>query len=117
MLIQINERYRIISDEVQWTVQHLPKKREGIKRKEDRWINRGHFATLDTALMWASHQQIKLIPGTVDADNIIDIVHAIDKIHREIGRAYSTHDAYADEDARDMVDEKKNHRELTKGVF
>ena len=57
MNIQINEKYRIISDSLNIIIQHLPEPKEG---NEPTWKSISFHRTLEQAITWLFDREIRL---------------------------------------------------------
>jgi hypothetical protein len=88
MIIQFDERNRIISDDLQWIVQTLPIPQPGVSRKAERWVNTAYCVDLNNAIMNMAMRKIRMIPGCIEAtDGVAQICDAIDILRREIKEA------------------------------
>jgi len=87
MNININHQWRIRSDELQWNVEYLPNPKPGTKRKTERWKAKGHFRTLDEAVLRCARRQIRLLGIVVGADALPCLCTALDRIEAEIREA------------------------------
>ncbi len=83
MIINLNDRWRFVSDEHQWTVQH----REG-----SRWNGRNYHHTLDHALVWAAQHRVRVTPGDYGPEVLKPIVQRLAALERDIRSALSGFD-------------------------
>jgi hypothetical protein len=86
MIINLNHQWRIRSDELQWNLEYLPDPNPGTKRKTERWKAKGHFRTLDEAVLRCARRQIRLLPMVVGAEALPCLCTALDRIEAGQGR-------------------------------
>jgi hypothetical protein len=88
MIININEKYRIHSNESTWDVERLsdPKKDcQNREKSKGNWLKVAYCSSLINAMNYCLQYQIRLIS---DQRNIHEILEEIDKIGKEIKSAF-----------------------------
>ena len=87
MILQVNDRYRLVSDELQWAVQRLPITPEGSEPpKKDNWKNIAYYTELDSAVLFLAQHRIKALPGHYDAcDALTPLCNTLDDIKKMVG--------------------------------
>lgn len=65
MILQVNDEYRIASDDMQWIIQQLPKRDETKARKTEAWKNVAYLSSLDAAIVYLAERRIRMIAGTL----------------------------------------------------
>ncbi len=84
MILQVNDEYRISSDDHQWIVQQMPKQTEK-RTKEAQWRNVAYYRYLDNAIMHLAERRIRMIEGSWPALGALStLVATLDAIKREI---------------------------------
>jgi len=78
MIIPINERYRIVSDEYQWIIQ----KKRSRKGKED-WQSKLFFGTLEGAVQGLG----ELLVRRSEANTLVDALQEVEKIATTLSQA------------------------------
>lgn len=78
-IININEKFRLITDPLQWIIQEMPEATEK-RTKAPQWKNVGYFTSLDSALQCLAHRQINAIEGEYNAEALAPLCAALDAI-------------------------------------
>ena len=79
MIININVDWRIVSDPLQWIVQH-----RRMVKGQNKWDNKAYFGDLGNAVVWLARRQIMPLPGEYGPDALPALCQALDRIEGEI---------------------------------
>lgn len=84
MILNLNDKYRINSDSVQWITQKLTKGKKG-----DKWSNLGYYSNFESALTSLSEYRIRKINSDVP-DKILKAVKEIREDALKLSLEFST---------------------------
>ena len=88
MILQVNDKWRIVSDTNQWTVQEYVVPQKADAKTEPFWRSRNYFTGPDRAALWLAGQRVRDLPGTYPAADALEVLgKALDEIVRETKRA------------------------------
>lgn len=80
MIITINEKYRIITDEYNFMLQQRKIKKKGKNPGQEVWVTIGYYATIECAYNGAiTHGLMR-----EDLEGVKQVIDYLEKIHQEI---------------------------------
>jgi hypothetical protein len=82
MIIQINETYRLVSNELQWTLQ---KRRKG--GQQEKWEALGYYTHIDNAVLDLAKRRLRCIEGNYGPEALEPLCRALDAIREDIKKA------------------------------
>jgi hypothetical protein len=86
MIVQLNDRWRLVSDDRQWTIQRYIEPRSGSKTKPY-WANQAYYGTFEAALSGCVRRQIALDPS-YNGPEALEALHSFLKtLRQEIDKA------------------------------
>ncbi len=89
MIIQVNDRWRVSSDSLQWVLQRRSVPRSGSKRAGD-WSSIAFAKDLSTLLNEMTRRQVFAIEGEYPSSAILPLCEALDVIKADIARVVAT---------------------------
>ncbi len=63
MIINLNDRWRIRSDPLQWILERRPSREQTLKGRSKDWVPLGYFNTVAGALREAAQRQVRELEG------------------------------------------------------
>lgn len=76
MILQVNDRWRIMSDQNQWLVQWLYVVEDGKTKGKESWQTKAYFRSADKAAFWLAQRRVRDLPGTYPAADAIEALGA-----------------------------------------
>ncbi len=87
MIVNINQDWRLRSDELQWILDRRVQPKEDMAETEPTWRVAGYFRFIDEAIMELARQDIRLMRGEYPADALALIVETLDQIREDCRKA------------------------------
>ena len=87
MIVNINQDWRLRSDEVQWILDRRVQSNKGTGKAKTVWKVAGFSRHLNCIIMELARQDIRLIRGQYPADALALIVETLDRIETDCHRA------------------------------
>ena len=74
MNLQVNDKWRIVSDSEQWIAQKFNVREKGKYIGLEEWVSVAYFTRPDAAALWLAHRRVRDLPGTYPAADALEVL-------------------------------------------